>query len=222
MPANPSPSWASRLVRWAIVDPWLVWLAVITPLLLLVPIGVAFTCEPRVRFAGMTFQLMGLVTAVWGLRDDRKLFREPTAFQRLGLWMRAFPRRRPHPLPLPGDAGELVPQTAAIPPPEPTRDLVSLEESIASLHQAARRQAADLLVLSNDLRILGQKARKAFLRERSIRETADREISAKLHDAVAGDLPFDLIGVVYFLLGTVLGSTSIELAPLLFGPACLG
>jgi hypothetical protein len=220
MPANASPSWVRRMVQWAIVDPWLVWLAVIAPLVLLVPIGVLFTCEPRVRFAGMTFQLMGLVTAVWGLRDDRKLFLEPTALQRLGLWMRAFPRRRPHPLPLPADAGELVPQAAA--PPEPTLNMMSLEESIASLHQAARRQAADLLVLSNDLRTLGQKARKAFAQERSSRETADREINAKLHEAVAGDLPFDLIGVVYFLLGTVLGSTSIELAPLLFGDACLG
>ena len=99
---------------------------------------------------------------------------------------------------------------------------MSLEDSIASLHLAAKRQAAELLILSNDLRTLGLKARKAFVQERSSREAADREIDSKLHEAVAGDLPFDLIGVVYFLLGTVLGSSSIELSPFLFGEACPG
>lgn len=222
MPGNPSPSWVLRIVRWAIIDPWLVWLAIIAPLVLLVPIGVIFTCEPLLRFAGMTFQLMGLVTAFWGLRDDRKLFLEPTSLQRLRHWLKAFPRRRPAPLASSAEPEGLVPEAAPIPLARPARDLMSLEESIASLHQVARRQAAELLVLSNDLRTLGQKARKAFAKERISRETADRAIDAKLHEAVAGDLPFDLIGVIYFLLGTILGSTSIELAPSLFGPACRG
>jgi hypothetical protein len=56
--------------------------------------------------------------------------------------------------------------------------------------------------------------------EASTREASDKRVEGQLRETAVGTLPFDLWGVLFFVLGTIAGTASPEIAAALGTALC--
>ena len=71
--------WVKALARW-LAEAWRVWIPVSVVVLVLtvassLPLSLA---DPVLRYFGLAFQLLGILTVVSALRDKRRLFNRPS------------------------------------------------------------------------------------------------------------------------------------------------
>src|SRR5882672_11551074 len=85
--------WIRALIHW-VVDAWRVWVPLLVVMLVLLvaskfPLSWA---DSVLRYFGLAFQLLGILTVVLGLRDKRRLFNRPTLVENIRHWMNRRPR----------------------------------------------------------------------------------------------------------------------------------
>lgn len=207
-----------RLIRWfRRVAGWLgeaskVWKAIGISASAFLICWAAFPAwEPRLRIAGLLFQLMGVGTVAWGLRATRRLFRRPSLIESTLAWLGRFPRWRvdacaaPRGVSATSGVGAVAVHVTSGPPD------ASLEARIGALEQ--RQARTDELVQQMQERIHGEtRSRESELdSERSERAIQDETIRKMLEEAAAGGLHLELIGVCWLVLGLFFATASIEI-----------
>ena len=203
-------------IYWLIREPWPVWAVVV-----IFGLGSVFifaspfppSMANRLRYCGLAFELLGIVTVVWGLRGKRLLFKRPSLIEHFRSWLRRRPRwgGRRHRvavasgLSLSSALGKAsawvgVPPGAAV----DTR-LNALEANLAALrreHEEATKEVAE------NMRNTGE----AVDLERQERKSVDTALRQQLEGLGAEGLHVETIGVVLLALGIVLETIPAEIA----------
>lgn len=80
---------------WLTARPWVLWPTILC-LIILLPIILLFLShlEQKLRFAGMVFQLYGVLTVWLGILETRKLFGHPGLISKLRKWLNLCPIRK--------------------------------------------------------------------------------------------------------------------------------
>jgi hypothetical protein len=196
----------------------LFWLAIGLPVLCYFVASVSAhvwsrSAEDILRYSGALLEIAGIVTVAVGLLDLQDLFNRQTLWAAILAYFKTLPRWRPRltvsPLP---DASSSIGFKARAHgnvrlPPDATIEqrLRALEEQIENLSHAVHDNLATL-----DERTINQeKALKEEQRERR----SEVESARKLIDvAVAGDLGFEIVGLLWLSLGLVVSTFAPEIA----------
>lgn len=193
--------------------PRFLWIAVgVVVLALVVALGPG-TSEPTIRLVGLSLQLMGICTVIWGISETRNLFGHPSLSSKVKAWLGQFPFRR-HSIVI--GAGILEAGVASAkgrayvthgPGPSPTTEtrLEALEKNIAALHEriseAEREMDAEL-----------RKGADALECEANARTAEDQTIREKLEATGTGGVHISAIGALWLFVGVTLSTASVELA----------
>jgi hypothetical protein len=211
--------WLPKMARWFFWESrvgWLVILAFASVTLLIVP----FWClERQIRILGMSLQLFGFGTVAWGLTKTRKQFNKPTFWQASLIWLKSRPRFKPqhHVISVAGlSVGAAFGRARATVGPGPD---TTLERRVEILEQNYESLFKEVGAIDDTLTRKAQELSDAIRTERAEREARDTRIEAQVTDAVAGGLPLDWVGVIYFFIGVIAGTASQEIAALMGGAA---
>jgi hypothetical protein len=171
--------------------------------------------EVTLRYTGLVFEWMGVMTVAWGLKQSRRLFKRQSFMQEIVDHYAAFPKWRVKSVvghlsaraALAGGTalGFLSARISKDAPIEQRLDALETHvETLSNLVHAARHD------VENKFRT--QKG--ALDEERRERTTGDTSIRKLIDEAVAGGLTLEVTGVVWLVLGLVLANASTELAKL--------
>jgi hypothetical protein len=208
-------SWACHELTAWVSEPrgfWLTFWVVIA--LCSVAYLVPMDSEPRIRWLGMIFQLLGVVTVATGIRDVRKLFAKPSLTQELKDWLHRFPLPfRNVSVPITGvaaitevgDSLEARAWTGQVPN-------ANTEQRIATLERQVNALASLFGGLEEHSRAGFGALRELTEQERDNRQTADDALSRRLEESMVGGISLEITGVVWLSIGIVMSSASIELA----------
>lgn len=206
--------WSRGLGRW-LMEARRVWfpLAVVALVLFaasLVPAPVA----DRIRYCGLVFQLLGILTVVSGLRNKRRLFNRPSFIEHARRWLTRRPRWGARPRVVgagamvsasaSGSAKASVWRRANTDAPVDTR-LAALEANLLTLREEQTETA-------QELRQSARRTDEALISERQARESAVTTLRSQLEGFGVGDLHLEMIGVFWLLFGVVLATISGEIA----------
>jgi len=229
-------NWFNRLRRWrSDVIVWFGQLRILgiavfgpTNLLAMVAAGVMFwlvlsdpkSClERAIRLTGLVFQLCGVFTVVLKLRAAQHQFQLPTT--NIWQWLKQFPRFPSQHVALNARGGSYggplfsAARLRVSPGPGSPLDqrVTLLEQQYASLFD-------EVGGLVRDTKESAEKFSEALRVERAERETADKKHEERLQEAVVGHVHLDYAGVAYFVLGTIAGTASSDIARWLGAASC--
>src|SRR5438552_17530892 len=84
--------WKTALALW-LVEAWRVWAPVgVVVLVAIVASLLPLSVADWVRYCGLIFQLLGILTVVSGLRNKRRLFNRPSLVEQFRRWLIRRPR----------------------------------------------------------------------------------------------------------------------------------
>lgn len=170
--------------------------------------------DDRIRYCGMTLELLGVLSVATGLREKRRLFKRPSLLEYFQQWLGRRPRwiRESHTVyaTAAGSASAFgsarVSTWRGVPPDD------TLEARVAAIE-------ANLITLrdehANTVRQVGEEARiraEALASERRVRESAVTAIQTQLDTFGAGGLHIETAGLFWLFLGIVLATASTEVA----------
>jgi len=169
--------------------------------------------EPRIRWIGMTMQLVGIGTVIWGIAETRSFFGRIGFTTKLLLWVR---RRLGYRGKTNTGFGRGQLSITAKGRGHHTKRASSAD---APLDERVRVLEQNLTLVSNRIESV-EKQIEAEVRDRDsaiAREKGERlrhevAIHQKIEDAATGGVHISAIGAVYLFLGVILGSTSPELS----------
>jgi hypothetical protein len=211
-------NWLKRVVAW-LAEAQRLWLALFTVLLVVVLSWLTVPgWETRLRIAGCCLELLGLAIVAYGLRDTRKLFRQPSLLQLWRDWLARFPTFYRHihvvaatgTFTLGGDALTAFGSVSLSP-------TASLDERVIALEKNLNQTNALVQQMQKQREEDTRKQAAALDSERRARETEDEKNQRLLEEALAGGLHLETIGVVWLLIGIILSTLSTELALLFNG-----
>jgi hypothetical protein len=204
------------LIRWAF-DAWRGW---VPPLALVVVLMAASQlplapAERVLRYAGLLFQVLGILTVVSDLRGRRAMFRQPSLGEKTAAWFRRRPRWRPEAQNIVLSAvesasvafgAESVTVWRGTAAGAPVADrLTAVEANLATL-KGEHERAIEVLQAS-----IGR-LNSAMGSERRDRDAANRALQTQLEGIGAGGINLEMMGVVWLLVGVVLATSSGEIA----------
>jgi len=171
--------------------------------------------EPRVRWLGMFFQLLGVGTVALGIKEVRRLFDKPSLRTWTREWLQRFPSLREKHATTTAAAGG---GGGAISFSGHGLGTVGLGPD-AGLQERITKLEKDFLWLLGLLGQYDQRARAAHAelaavdaREQDDRSKVDAELNRKLEESAIGGIALEVMGLVWLTLGIVLASTSVEIA----------
>jgi hypothetical protein len=174
--------------------------------------------ERQIRWTGMLFQLFGVVTIAWDLRHKGKLFDKPHAFAAALNWFKRFPPFRLPAVNASANQVTVLPIVSARgrtgPPPG-----ASIEQRVARLESHYDALYDEVGALETSSRRAERELRETLQTESGARGAADEQLTARLDAAVAGGLQLERLGVVFFLIGIFLGTSSPEIAAAFGAPS---
>ncbi len=206
-------SWLRALVRW-LADARVLWLCLSV---VVVAISVVFwgpwNAERRVRLTGMVLQCCGVATVAWGVRKTRQLFGHASLTSRARAWLGQFPTRGPRVYTATGSGG-LTSGGAAVVAfghVAPRAD-ASLEDRVAAVESDMRELSDRLFRTDHQLDTEVRERSAALAEERHARELEDQRLRTRLEMSATGGLQITAMGVVWLLLGVLLGAASREIS----------
>jgi hypothetical protein len=209
--------WMKVVGRW-LAEEWRLWgpLAVV-PAVMLLASRLPGTLELRVRYCGLIFELLGILTVAWGLSDKRRLFKRPSIFAHFQSWLSRRPRLgvKPQPISLSGTAtislsvsGKLT-VWRSTPPGSAAEDRLDALE--ANLETLRTRQAEITKSLDEEIR----NRTEAVNAERQSRESTMGDVRTQVETFAAGSLEIERAGLLWLILGVILATASTEIAGVL-------
>jgi len=210
-----------NLSRFKALVPWLaekkyVWLSLGTNAIALIVALHPGATEPLIRLTGLTLQVLGIATVIWGISETRELFGHHSLTTRAKSWLGRFPLRSRSVVI--GAAGVSISTAVGRargfqtfgPGQNPNTDtrLDALEKNIAAIHE---RITATQKELDEEI----QKSADALMGEAQARQTEDSEIRKKLEATGTGGVHISAIGASWLFVGVVLSTAAAELAALL-------
>lgn len=172
------------------------------------------TLEAHVRYCGLAFELIGILTVAIGLDDKRRLFNHPSLLHPLLGWWERRPRW--------GGKTQILTATGALScsstasgkcsvwrgvPPNASIDdrLAALEENLTTLraeHASTAKRVEEEV----------QKQATAMASERRARELNTDEIKKQIETLGAGGLHLEAVGLILLSFGATLATLSTEIA----------
>lgn len=168
----------------------------------------------RIRYCGMTLELLGVLSVAAGLREKRRLFKRPSLLEYLQQWLGRRPRwkRESHTISATGIGSASAVGSARCSVWRGVAPEATLEARVTAIE-------ANLITLRDEhadtARQVGEEARiraEALASERRVRESAVTAIQTQLDTFGAGGLHIETAGLFWLFLGIVLATASTEVA----------
>lgn len=213
---------SGRLFKWLRAIPHWVWDGrdIWGPLLVVVVTVLAALLARKMdngfRYAGLTLQILGIVTVVKGLRDRRRTFNKPGLLRLFLQWTANYPRFAPktHVIALEGIASGAVVGSASGFVWHGVSDKATVEERLVGMQKNLDTVKQLVLDAQKEAQVEATKLHSKLKSERHEREASDRALGAKLESVGAGNLHLETIGVFWLIVGIILGTVPSELATL--------
>jgi hypothetical protein len=183
-------------------------------LVLLSAIVVPRSLDDCIRYAGLTLQILGVVTVAIGLRDKRQTFERPGLVQLFRAWLRRFPRYSPEPhvISTQGVASAAGVGSAYAYGWHGLPENATIDDRLATFEKnldTVKRLALDA---QKQVQNEALKTAKRLEDERREREDAHRALNEKLENFGTSNLYFETAGVFWLIVGIVLGTVPTEVA----------
>lgn len=195
------------LPRWLLIEPWKFWAALLVPFVALA-LSWLLGGDPgfRVRLAGYLMTFAGVLLVAHGIWETQRLFNRPRLAHRAQAWLKRFPltaQRR-----VTGVVGMAL-GCASVAGSLTVRKVAkdsSLEARVDALEENLRH--IETRVSATEQRFLNelQKVNESLASERSERERGDHTLRDRLERFSAGGLDFELMGVVWLIVGQLFAS----------------
>lgn len=207
--------WNNAFVLW-LLDAWRFWP---TRFLVVVLVVIIFgsqlpgTADDRVRYCGLSLQLLGILTVVVGLVTRRRLFNHPSLVNDLRNWLARRPRWGAKPQTIYGSIGAvLAPLSASVKGSVGVPPDASIEDRLAALEANIKSLKAEQAETGKELRKETGKLIEALDLERRMRESGVMEIRNLVNTLGAGGLHLEWAGVLWLVLGVILTTIPSEIA----------
>jgi hypothetical protein len=174
------------------------------------------TTETVIRLTGLSLQLLGIGTVIWGISATRAVFGHPSFGAKTKAWLSRFPLLRRNAVVGVGGAsfsaafGKARAYGTHGPGPNPTIEsrLDALEKNVTSLHE---RISGTQKEMDEEF----QKSTDALRREEQSRQAEDHAIRKKLEATGIGGVHISAIGASWLFVGVILSTAAIEISALL-------
>ena len=217
-------NWLPLFFRWFIVEPKKIWFTLF-PIFIgvifcwLIPAGIFNgpilndTFETRFRLTGLSLELLGIVTVVYGLNAALKLFDVERLWEIIPKWFKRCPNFR-------GDSRIIVGSInvtleAATGSAFGTSTLTpnsSIENRVTFLEEQLKQVHLQLYKNRIDFENKFQKSSDALNTERCEREAGDKQAQQALKEFAVGDVYIELMGIIWLIFGAIFATASTELA----------
>lgn len=206
--------WVRENVRWiASASP--VWgtLAVVT-LVAAITSFLPGEIDDRVRYCGMTLELLGVFTVASGLREKRRLFKRPSLLEHLQHWLGRRPRWgvRTQTILATGAGSISASGSAKISVWRGVAPDATLEVRVAAIEANLETLRSELAETAKQLQEETRNRTEALDSERHARESSVCALQTQLDTFGAGGLHLEAAGLFWLVLGVVLATTSTEVA----------
>lgn len=206
--------WIVAIAYW-IADAWRVWgaLAVVV-LVALIGSQLPGNVDDRVRYSGLTLELLGIFTVVSGLRDKQRIFKRPSLFDHVRSWLTRRPRwaTRAHTISATGIASATAFATAKLSVWRGTSSEATVEARLVALEANVETLRSEQAETSKELHEETRKRTEAVDSERQARELAARDIRTQLETLGVGSLHLETAGLFWLVLGVMLATAPTEVA----------
>lgn len=173
--------------------------------------------DDRLRYFGLAFQSLGILTVVRGLRARERLFRVRSLADGVRQWWRRWPRWTPGSHTVIAGTGSIgmvggearLSTWRGVPPD------ADLPARVAALEANVERLRTDIQQHDKDIQAERHQRAEALAAERQIRESATRDLSTKLEGLGASGIHVEWAGVFWLIVGAVLATIPAEVAGLL-------
>ncbi len=210
--------WVKALARW-LAEAWRVWIPVsVVVLVLTVPSQLPLSlAEPVLRYFGLAFQLLGILTVVSGLRDKRRLFNRPSLVENIRLWIHRRPPwgAKPQTILVAGTGSISLLGSAKVSLWRGVPADASVEARLAALEANLATLRTEQAEAAKEFQEATRKTNEAVDAERRARESAVGSVRVQLDKLGAGGLHVEMIGVFWLVLGVVLATVPGEIAAVL-------
>jgi hypothetical protein len=163
------------------------------------------------RYSGLAFEMLGIVTVWAGLRDRRILFGKQSEFAKLSDWLKRFPLpgAQPRVIEVRGISGglEFAGQAKAT-LWRGTSASSSIEDRVVALEANVQTLRKELTNLEQWAQKETQERQDTDNVERQKRESNYKDINATLESLGAGNLPLETLGLIWLALGVILSTLS--------------
>lgn len=202
----------ARLLRWFFVEPLYFWIAFSVPAAtVIITVGIARS-EPAIRLAGLGLQLLGILTAVWGIVETWKYFQLGDPLGRIKDWFRRCPLRKLPPITggmtVTEQADSLAARAFTWWEPKPQAPLEErlqiLEKNIPLLNERITNTQRELEFAIAKLQ---QQAGQAT----ALAQQVEHQLSKKIADFGTGSLHISAIGAFWLFVGSIMGTASQEI-----------
>lgn len=205
-----------RFLRWAVYRPRHYWAGLLVPLGLL-GAGYWFPMdEHHVRYAALALQLIGFVLLLWGVVSALDEFGQVTLRSTLWNWALAWWRERPFFVRHQTITGSMVvtdgddifsARGTLGPAPNWT-----LEQRVQRLEENYRSLHGEVGKIEHDMRSRIDILRDQLRGEASVLRKEATDLANRLKAKFVDGIGTDLLGVWYFVLGSILGSIPQEIS----------
>lgn len=205
-----------RWLLWLFYEPRHVWIALLpTAVSLVYALGYART-ENAIRLTGLTLQLLGILTVVWGLVATWRFFGLGDPIAKMLDWLSRVPWRRGVIHASMNESVKLSDAFAArghtswpIDPSAPIPDrLVAIERNLPLIQERISQTQQEL---DHSVRELRAEVKHAIAA--ASEQTA--RVESKVSDLGTGSLHISAMGALWLFVGSILGSASSNLEALL-------
>ena len=210
--------WVKALARW-LTEAWRVWIPVSVVVLVLtvasqLPLSLA---DPVLRYCGLAFQLLGILTVVSGLRDKRRLFNRPSLVENILLWIHRWPRwgAKPQTNLVAGTGSISISGSARVSRWRGVPADASVEARLAALEENLATLRTEQAEAEKRFQESTRKTNEAVDAERRARKSAIGSLRFQLEKLGAGGLHVEMMGVFWLVLGIVLATVPGEIAAVL-------
>ena len=204
--------WIQAIWRW-LWEGRLAWLTLGVVIIAIAAIDVFGFTEPSIRIAGLILQLLGIGTVAWGIRETRMLFGRPDIIKLAVAWLRRFPVYGGRNISgsfnfqLPPLQMHMRGHSSVNAGPD-----ASIEQRIDALETNLQYVQERITQTQNEADEKFRIQSDALTTEKQLRESAIRDINAKLEATETGGLHISAMGVVWLFFGVALSTVAPELA----------
>ena len=206
----------NRFLHWLFIEPRHFWLALAVPGIALAYSLFVLRTEAAIRLSGLALQILGILTAVWGIVATWNYFELGDPLAAVMSWVRRCPLRR---LPAVTGVGMATEQGDSVvaraytwwqpkPEAEVAERLSLLEKNVPLLNDR-------ITSVQSELDAAVQKLEHQVNRAIAATHHETEQMSTRLKQFGTGSLHISAIGAFWLFVGSILGSASHELVGLL-------
>jgi hypothetical protein len=169
--------------------------------------------DDQLRYAAFGLELAGIVVVAYGLYGTLRLFDRPSQSSRFRAWVRSFPRLHPPALEVRGSAafgGLATAGTGTLRATAPA--MASAEDRLRILEGELDRVDQRITQFRIDVRTQFAAVLQSIDSESRTRQTDLSKLSARLEAFSVGGVDYEVIGLVWLVLGLALANLTPELA----------